>query len=613
MTVTKKPKADKEKTISYWSKPVAESDSPKKITLTYTELAESGDNITVKTAEGRMFQIPKDRVAGGLPKTETKAAAPSEEKPKRVTKSVKKSTSKKPKRKKLTPRMNTTRGMSTAQLAFDSGNALQRDIFRTLKRETPDWSRIPVDKKVILNIKALRAAKVPRDLIPGIVDQMVRQYIVTERTLRTQQGAAAAEAIKSAFDSDVSGGVKPLITRSLGVRKTSGGANVYDASGKLIERRGKNRRERITTGRGKTGKTKTPQVARKKNEPVASSASGVKEFTQQRRSIFDPRAEKQAKFVQGLEAAVQDEQKTVVLGEETDPKTKKTRLITAKVGGGKTQTKGLGRLSAIGAGQNFERDVEIAQRYITDALKTRSITKSGYSGLLREQPHFKDMDSRELAKIVGKVKITRRTVKVERRRKRSAGKPKENKTGVVTKLNVAGEDITGTKRKSSTKKQIESARAKSKGKETRAAERRAAALRGEVPEQAPRAPRASLKEARRLEQEVESGVKKAEPVFKKKTVKGIVSDAEAAGKVRVTKARAPKKPASGKLSKVEQIHFNALKTAGSKRNARLLAKSISPSKNVIKLAKAGGILGLATSFGANYILSQLEEQKKGRR
>ena len=613
MAVTKKQKANKEKTISYWSKPVTENDSPKKITLAYTELSESGDNLTVKTAEGRMFQIAKDRVVGGLPKSEPKVAATPEEKPKRVTKSVKESTPKKQKRKKLTPRMNTTRGMGTAQLAFDSGNALQRDIFRRLKRDTPDWSRIPVDKKVILNIKALRAAKVPRDLIPGIVDQMVRQYIVTERTLRTQQGSSAAEAIISAFDSEISGGVKPLITRSLGVRKAFGGSNVYDESGKLVARKGKNRRERITTGRGKTGKTKTPQAARKKNEPPVSSASGVREFTEQRRKVFDPRAEKQAKFLQGLERAVQEEQKTVVIGEETDKKTGKTRVITAKVGGAKTQTKGLGRLSDIGKSQNFTRDVEIAQRYIADALKAGNITKSGYLGILKEQPHFQGMDIRELTKIAAAVKVTRRKGKVERRIKRSAGKPKENKQGVVTKFNVAGEDITGTKRRVSTKKQIDTARAKSRSKETRSKERRAAALRGEVAPQIERPKAASKKEARRLEAEVEGGVKKAEPVFKKPTVKGIIDEAAASGKVRVTKARAPKTSGSGKLSKIEQIHFNALKAAGSKTNARLLARSIKPSKNVIKLAKAGGIMGLATSFGANYILSQLEENKKGRR
>ena len=600
MTVTKTKKNSGGGQISYWSKPVLEGEQPKRIDVSYTQLTTSGDNVAFTTEDGRTFQVPRDRVISdtsqSAPKSESKVKATPKGKPK------------KQKRAKLTPRMNTTRGMSPAQLAFDSGNALQRDIFRALKKGTPNWSTLPIDEKVKLNIAALKKSKVPQDLIPGVIDQMVRQHIVTERVAKSRQGAAAIATISSAFGSAVEGGVKAIVGRSLNIRKEFGKGNEYDAEGKLIKGGKGNRRVRITKGRGKTGRARVPVAKRKKGD---TQIANVRERTEQRRKIFDPRAEKQAKFAKGLEEAVQAEQTTVTIGEEVDPKTGKTRVVRAKVGGTKTQTKGLEKLSGIGAQQNFERDVEIAQRYIIDALKTRNITKSGYVGILAEQPHFKGMDPRELAKIAGRVKVVRKQKKVERKIRKSAGKPKVS--GGNRKYNVLGEDITGTRRPKATKKQINTAREKSRLKETRAAGRRAAALRGEVPAQVQKPKAASVKQAKRLEKEVEGGVKRAEPVFKKPTVKGIVNEAAAAGKVRVSKSRAPKAPVSSKLSKIETLHLNALKAAGSKTNARLLAKSLKPTKNVIKLAKAGGIMGLATSFGANYILSQLEEQKKGKR
>lgn len=601
MAVTKTKKSSGGGQISYWSNPILEGERPKRIDVSYVELTKSDGKVTFKTADGKTFQLPEERVI-----TEVKESAPKTEKPSKVT-ATKKNKPAKTKRAKLKPRMNTTRGMSTAQLAFDSGNALQRDIFRALKKRTDGWSTLPIDEKVRLNISAIKAAKVPQDLIPGVIDQMVRQHIVTERVAGSRQGTAAIAAITSAFGSAVEGGVKAIIGRSLNIRKEFGKGNEYDAEGKLVKGGKGNRRVRITKGRGKTGRARVPVAKSKKGETPIGDVRGR---TDERRKIFDPRAEKQAKFLEGLEEEVRAEQKTVVLGEEVDAKGKK-RLVTAKVGGTKTQTKGLGKLSDIGKTQNFQRDVEIAQRYITDALKTQNITKSGYSGLLAEQPHFKGMDSRELARIAAAVKIVRKQKKVERKIRKGAGKPKVS--GGNRKYNVLGEDITDTKRPKSTKKQIDVARKKSKSKETRAAERRAAALRGEVPAPVQKPKSASVKQAKRLEQEVEGGVKRAEPVFKKPTVKGIVKDAAEAGKVRVTKARPAKPTASGKLSKIENLHLNALKAAGSKTNARLLAKSLKPSKNVVKLAKAGGIMGLATSFGANYILSQLEEKKKGRR
>ena len=600
MAVTKTKKSSGGGQISYWSKPVLEGERPKRIDVSYTQLTSTGDNITFTTSEGRTFQVPRDRVISDIAE-----AAP---KPETKVKATPKGKAKKQKRAKLTPRMNTTRGMSPAQLAFDSGNALQRDIFRVLKKNTPNWSTLPIDEKVKLNIAALKKSKVPQDLIPGVIDQMVRQHIVTERVAGSRPGAAAIAAISSAFGSAVEGGVKAIVGRSLNIRKEFGKGNEYDAEGKLIKGGKGNRRVRITKGRGKTGRARVPVAKKKKGETQIGDVRGR---TEERRKIFDPRAEKQAKFVQGLEEAVQAEQTTVTLGEEVDPKTGKTKLVRAKVGGTKTQTKGLGKLSGIGQQQNFDRDVEIAQRYIRDALKTRNITKSGYVGLLAEQPHFKGMDSRELAKIAGEVKIVRKQKKVQGKIRNNAGKPKVS--GGDRKYNVIGEDITGTRRPKATKKQIDTARAKSRSKETRAAGRRAAALRGEEPTPVQKPKAASVKQAKRLEKEVEGGVKKAEPVFKKPTVKGIVKDAEAAGKVRVSKARAPKPSAPGKLSKIENLHLNALKAAGSKTNARLLARSLKPTKNVIKLAKAGGIMGLATSFGANYILSQLEEKKRGKR
>lgn len=601
MAVTKTKKSSGGGNISYWSKPILEGERPKRIDVSYVELTKSDGKVTFKTADGKTFQLPEDRVI-----TQIKESAPKAEKPSKVT-ATKKNKPEKTKRAKLKTRLNTTRGMTPAQLAFDSGNALQRDIFRALKKRTQGWSTLPIDEKVRLNIAEIKSSKVPRDLIPGVIDQMVRQHIVTERVAGSRQGVAAISAITSAFGSLVEGGVKPIISRSLNIRKQFGKSNEYDAEGKLVKSSGGNRRVRITKGRGKTGRARVPVAKPKKGEKQISDVRGR---TEERRKIFDPRAEQQAKFVQGLEREVQEEQKTVVIGEEVDAKGK-TKLVTAKVGGGKTQTKGLGKLSEIGKTQNFERDVEIAQRYITDALKTRNITKSGYVGLLAEQPHFKGMDSRELAKIAGKVKIVRRKQKVDRKIRRAAGKPKVS--GGNRKYNVLGEDITGTQRPKATKKQIDTARKKSKAKETRSAERRAAALRGEVPAPVQKPKAATVKQARRLEAEVEGGVTKAEPVFKKPTVKSLVKEGAAAGKVRVTKARPSKPAVSGKLTKIENLQLAALKAAGSKTNARLLAKSLKPTKNVVKLAKAGGIMGLATSFGANYILSQLEEKKKGRR
>lgn len=620
-----------------------------------------GDTVRFVTDDGKTFVLPANEVQiseklEGKTVTKTKkgeASSPVSEAPR-------------------VGRENTLRGMTGNQRTFDAGNAMQRRIYRSLKT-TAGWYSLSLADRVQANISALKKAGVSNDLIPGIVDQMSRQYFSGKGATTSKTGLAAIAVLEKFAGSKITGGVRRTIERGVKARRAMGAGNVYTEEGKVERRTGKSRRELIRTGgRGGTSRVPTPVggYSVKGKEVSTARAKAIEAATRVSAGLAQidkmpgsSRRFGKPKFTGAPEGAVEkklviqenrflgrDEmgndilkpfKKTITLlykdGMYFIPKgngysamdTKATKefflqggkLRSRKVyksspseGKGKATTKFLLRESRIGGRMNDERLVTIAREMIAQARKTGNIPKEGgYTALLMNQPQFKDMDSKDLRRIIAMAKADVRKTKVERRERKRG--PRE-RTGGKKKLSLLGRDITDEKTPRT-----------QKGRETQAAVQRAeeaikredlekrsvirserarSRMRGEEPSKAMRpAKPISITAARKMEQEIAEG-KKPSPVFKKRTAKAIVKAAAAEGKVKIKEPR---------LSSRDKEALALLEKLPDRKSRIQAADMMKISTKVRTKAISKNLLSLAGMYGANYILSQLGEEtrKKGKR
>lgn len=623
-------------------------------------IRKEGDKVRFITEDGKTFDLDASRVQISEPLgtgrvTKKKSSAPAEpvaEAP-RVGKE------------------NTIRGMTPGQKLLDSGNAMQRRIYRGLKK-TPGWYSLTLAERIEINIKALKKAGIARDLIPGVLDQMGRQYFSGKGVLESARGRDALAVVESWAGKDVTGGAKRVITRGVDARKEMGAGNTYTPEGTVEKRTGKSRRGIIKKGkRGGSSRVATPsggftakgkEVATAREAALAAATRVTEGLARIDETKGDPRMSgKKAPAGKYPEGAVERKISVIteqrVVGETatgdpvTRPVTKKITLMfkdgmyyvpdadgkitgvkkkdipewflqngevrkvkkrPASKGTGKAtmQTELLTRESRIGARMNDERLVTIANELIEQARKTGNVPKEGgYTALLMDQPQFKGIDPKDLRRIIAlaKSKVNKKRVEKKLSKKRGA-KPV---TGKRTKLSPTGRDITDEKPR--TKKERKDAAAVKAAEEQIVQEdlgrkdaskkdRRGAALRGEAGKGITPAKPISRRAAQKMEQEIADG-KKPSAVFKPKTVRGVVNEAAAAGKVTIRQPR---------LNAKDRAALSVLEGIPDRKTRLTAADAMGISTRVRAKAMSKNLLTLAGMYGANYILSQLGEETKKR-
>lgn len=579
--------------------------------------------VEIQSTDGRTFQVDAKRIqkdaSAPAPKAESAAASSPVSPRKRVTKTKKAQPKKEIVARK--PRQSTKKGMSFSQERYDSGQVLQRRVFRTLKAEVPGFSGLPLTERVALNIKALKKIGITADLMPGAVSQMGVHYLSTTGAMGSKNGQAALDQIQSAFGAEV-GNVRTVAAGGVQGRAAMGKGNVYNKKdGTVKEKGGIGRREVIKSTR-RVAAPKGGYGRRRGRTIVAEGSASLSAMLDQAKMLREA-------DVQTQEARARAGTRYIPSGTDKSGKTTFMKVSAAQGEENAIQKSTMARLSKMGEGQNFERLVTIAQRYISDARAAGAIpSEGGYTALLKEQPQFKDIDPKDLSAIVRTAKKQAKMSRVTRKEKR---RPAREKTDKKTTLSTSGAEVAAPKKKVTRRKVVSTrsgltevvtkeprgkrqaavaqaeadvARDQFKVGSTYKDDKRAAAMRGEEPKRkfTPAKP-VSLAEARRLEREVAAG-KRGKGVFKRRTTKAAVAEGVASGKVRI------KTPS---LSKSEKQTLAALGAVGNKAGARRIADAMGASQRVRSVAKAKGLLSVAATFGANYILSQLAEEKKGKR
>lgn len=623
-------------------------------------IRKEGNKVRFITAEGKTFEMDASRVQisdpldkGKVTKKKSSApSAPATEAPR-------------------VGRENTIRGMTPGQKLLDAGNAMQRRIYRGLKR-TEGWYSLTLAERVEINVKALKKAGIAKDLIPGVIDQMGRQYFSGKGTLESARAKDALAVLERWAGKDVTGGVKRVITRGVDARKEMGGGNVYTPEGKVEKRTGKSRREIIKKGkRGGSSRVATPSggFAAKGKEVTTAREAALAAATRVTEGLAridetkgNPRMSgKKAPAGKYPEGAVERKVSVIteqrVVGETptgdpiTRPVTKKITLMfkdgmyyvpdadgkitgvkkkdipewfskngevrkvqkrSSSKGTGKAtmQTELLTRESRIGARMNDERLVTIANELIQQARRTGNVPKEGgYTALLMDQPQFKGIDPKDLRRIIALAKSKVNKERVEKKLSKKRGvKPVTNKR---TKLSPTGRDITDesprTKKEKKTAAAVKAAeeqlvREDLTRKDASKKDRRGAALRGEAGKGITPAKPISRRAAQKMEQEIAAG-KKPTAVFKPKTVKSVVGEAAAAGRVTIKEPR---------LNKKERAALSVLEGIPDRKTRLTAADAMGISTKVRAKAMSKNLLSLAGMYGANYILSQLGEEAKKR-
>lgn len=619
-----------------------------------------GERVRFITEDGKTFDLPatevqiSDPIEGKVTKTKKgAAAAPSSEAPR-------------------VGRENTLRGMTGNQRTFDAGNAMQRRIYRSLKTTT-GWYSLSLAERIEANISALKKAGVSNDLIPGVVDQMSRQYFSGKGAAESKRGQEAIAVLEKFAGSRVTGGVRRIISRGVSARRAMGAGNVYNEEGKVEKRTGKSRREIIKTGsRGGTSRVPTPvggysakgkEVSTAREKALAAAKRVSEGLAAIDEMPGSSRRFGKAKFKGAPEGAVEKKLEIVeerVIGQDKvtgDPikkgfkktvtllfkdgmyyipkdggyearskaatkeyflqggvvKSRKVSKSSPTEGKGKATTKFLLRESRIGARMNDERLVTIAKEMIAQARKTGNIPKEGgYTALLLKQPQFEGIDSKDLRRIVALAKADTRMAKVERREKKRGAR---EKTDRKVKLSPTGRDITD-----------EVAPRTRKGKETRAAV--AAAEEQIVREDFSR--RDVMRKDKKREQirgeKTKGAMRPAKPISiaaARKMEQEIAEGKKPSPvfKKRTTKQIVKEAAAAGKvriseprLSKRDREALALLEKLPDRASRNQAADMMKMSTKVRSKAMSKNLLSLAGMYGANYILSQLgEEGRKKKR
>lgn len=639
-----------------------------KATFTAIFIRKEGGNVKFITDDGRTFSLPESEVQISDPiqkkqVTKTKkgekaapaAAAPSEPR---------------------VGRENTIRGMTGNQRLLDAGNAMQRRIYRGLKR-TEGWYSLSLAERVEINIKALKKAGISSDLIPGVVDQMSRQYLSGKGALTSERGREAVSVIERWAGSKVTGGVRRVLERGVSARKQMGAGNVYTEEGKVEKRTGKSRREIIKTGsRGGTSRVPTPAggYATKGKEVTTTRAKALESARRVTEGFERIESMKGEPRMSGKRAAAEKypegvvskkvkytASKAKVYTAEGDPTDKsrdvvKTREVmfkdgfyyvpdgsgkivkvpqkeitsflsegaSAKPKGGKRSssvgvskasatTRMLLRESRIGSRMNDERLVKIAREMIAQARSTGNVPKEGgYTALLMKQPQFEGIDSKDLRRIIALAKADAGRARVERRMKKAG---KKEYTGKRTELSILGRDITEERPRTKKQKGVAAA--------VKAAEEqivREDLGRKEAGRKDRRAAALAGKPGRKE-------IKPAKPITMSKArlmeqeiAEGkrpskVFKKQTVAAKLREGAAAGKVKISEPRLSKRDREALKVLEGIPDRRIRIAAADRMKLSTKVRSKAMSRNLLSLAGMYGANYILSQLgeESRKKGKR
>jgi hypothetical protein len=620
-----------------------------------------GDTVRFITEDGKTFELPADQVQvsdklEGKKFTKTKkgaaAAAPSD-----------------------APRVgreNSLRGMTGNQRTFDAGNAMQRRIYRSLKT-TQGWYSLSLAERVQANISALKKAGVSNDLIPGIVDQMSRQYFSGKGAAESKRGQEAIAVLEKFAGSKVTGGVRRVITRGVSARRAMGAGNVYNEEGKVEKRTGKSRRELIKTGsRGGTSRVPTPvggYSARGKEvntarEKALSSAKRVSEGLEAIEEMAgEPRRFGKAKFTKAPEGAVEkkleisenrflgkDEldndilkpvKKTVTLlfkngmyyvpkgngyaalsKSETkewflsggEKKGKSVSKSSPSEGKAKATTKFLLRESRIGARMNDERLVAIAKEMIAQARKTGNIPKEGgYTALLLRQPQFEGIDSKDLRRIVALAKADTRMQKVQRREKK---KGVREKTDRRTKLSPTGRDITDERTPRTQKgKDTRAAVAKAEEQIVREDFGRRDAVRKDKKREQIRGekPKGAMRPAKPIS--ITAARRMEQEIAEGKKPSPVFKKRGTREIVKEAAAAGKVRISETRLNKRDREALALLEKLPDRTSRVQAADMLKMSTKARSKAMSKNLLSLAGMYGANYILSQLGEEtrKRGKR
>lgn len=541
-------------------------------------------------------------------------------------------------------------GLAPTQVTYLEGKRLQTRVFRDLKKQMPNFSSLPVSERVRLNLKAL--GSIPAELVPGVISQMGTHYFTNDRVLGSSSGQTAVSAIEAQFGKVVSGKVETILAGGVSERREMGGGNTYGEDGTVTERSGKTRKETLAakrnvptpkggskTKRSRAGMDQGGELRRDAYDNIAprgivmedaeAVAQEMREKAKTAKTPAERFAYEQAAIAIETQNAERSASKSITI--DTDPgstrRTGEESTAKVKVGGQRELSAGMERLSRTGDRQNRETLVALAIEQIKKYREKYGMPPSGWAPVLKAaDPLFGNMSDSELRRIAKAARTELKQARVER----SNAKPAAPSRGRV-ELSPSGADVTGQtpKRKGRRKKTVTTrsgltetitveptgknqaaiaqaeadyARDRFKGTDARKKERKTAAIKGEAvelpkPAQEPRGTSAVAADLKK----VTTGGEGSPRLTRRKSVGSNM-------KVGKLSSEAKKTRDAAIFAAIE-----ASNKAGGKKAARTTADALKATKPLRRRAKAAGLLGIATTFGTNYILSLLEEEKKGRR
>jgi hypothetical protein len=538
-------------------------------------------------------------------------------------------------------------GMTVTQVTYSEGKKLQTKIFRELKRSVPGFSALPVQERVRLNLRAL--GSVSPELIPGVISQMGTHYFTNDRLKSSPNGQAAIDAIQSSLGDKVKSNVETILSGGVDERRAMGGGNTYNEDGSVASRSGSTRKEVITgkvnvpapKGGYKTKRTrKGMDAGRKLREEATASAPSAGESqpltASELRDLADKEPDRmkkaalmQAAIVAETNAQVADNTRSAVVPDADARRSgNPDATIRVKTGGQREQSAGLARLSKTGERQNRQLLVDTAVRTILDYRSKNGMPPSGWTEVLKsaDPKLFGGMSDSEVRRIARDARTAIKEKAVSSRNARPAApsrgrvelspsgaditnQPKKRKVRrkkVVATRSGLQEQVTlepqGKQEATIAKAEADYARDRARASDKRRAERKTETIKGTA--RAPRKPKiVNMGGTEASRQRLASAAAAPE---------GTVPDSprSVGSNLRVSKRKLS--PGSKKMR--DETLFEAIRAAhaaGGKPAGRAIAETLNVPKKVRRKAASAGLLGIAGTFGTNYILSLLEESKKG--
>lgn len=537
-------------------------------------------------------------------------------------------------------------GMSVTQVTYVEGKKYQTQIFRRLKSEVPGFSSLPVQERIRLNLRAL--GKVDSELIPGIISQMGTHYFTNDKLRNSDAGRAAIDMIQGELGDKVKAKVDSILSGGVEERRAMGAGNKYDEQGRVTTRTGSTRKEVVTgkvnvpapKGGYKTKRTRKGMDAGRKlresatpalpssKEPEPLTGAELRDMAAQEPDRKKRMALEQAAIAAETNTQVKESTKTAIVPDQAARRSgKPDATMRVRTGGQREQSAGLALLSRKGAQQNRQVLVDLATKIITEYRSKYGMPPSGWAPVLREaDPLFGGMSDSEARRIA---REARTNIQSQGVAARAGKKPAAPSRGRV-ELSPSGADVTGKTPKRRVRKvkvvstrsgqqeqvtyepagknqaavdkaEADFARDRQRGTDKRRADRKTAVIKGDV--QPDRKPATNIN----------TGTEGT-----RKRLADVVSAPE--GNIPARTRRATKTPISRAPARARSLRdetlLNAIAAAhkaGGKSAGRAIAENLKVPQRVRKRAQSAGLMGVAATFGTNYILSLLEESKKGKK